>query len=205
MPMKKMSYKAIKENIIKDTIQKAAVQVLTHYGIQGFTMDKVAQVAGIAKPTLYAYFKDKDHLLRATFHSSVVEIAKELLPLLDSGLAIPEKLEKLALKIQCYFNENRDLFKIFVYDHQVVKAHAKKFMSEYQTLVKKLTGVIEEGMATGIFRALDAEKMAFIFVEANIGLLWQRLWTNEPGLPEDDARMLCEVYFNGIAAGGKRA
>jgi len=63
---KKHERKKILEAIIKKDILEAVVKILTHDGIQGLTMERVASEAGVAKGTLYLYFKDKQAILEAT-------------------------------------------------------------------------------------------------------------------------------------------
>jgi AcrR family transcriptional regulator len=46
-------------------ILKGAMQEFLHNGYAGTSMDKVAATAGVSKPTVYNYFKDKEGLFQA--------------------------------------------------------------------------------------------------------------------------------------------
>lgn len=46
-------------------ILQGAMQEFLHNGYVGTSMDKVAATAGVSKPTVYNYFKDKEGLFRA--------------------------------------------------------------------------------------------------------------------------------------------
>ena len=49
----------------RSTILNAALKVFSEQGFTATTMDHVAQVAGLSKPTVYSYFDGKDALFRA--------------------------------------------------------------------------------------------------------------------------------------------
>ena len=51
-------------------ILRAAVQVFAEQGFGGATMDQIAQVAGLSKPTLYQYFSGKEALFVAMMKGS---------------------------------------------------------------------------------------------------------------------------------------
>ncbi len=56
-------------------IVEAATLLLNRYGFQRTSMDLVAKEAGVAKPTIYAYFSDKD----AVFTAVVEDFCEQLL------------------------------------------------------------------------------------------------------------------------------
>ena len=49
--------KAVLDQLMYKQICEAAIRVIVDYGIEQMTMDKVAENAGVAKGTLYNYFK----------------------------------------------------------------------------------------------------------------------------------------------------
>jgi Transcriptional regulator len=58
------------ENIDKyELILSSSRKLIEEIGFSALTMDKVAQKAGIAKGTVYLYFKDKDELLEKVLSS----------------------------------------------------------------------------------------------------------------------------------------
>lgn len=55
------------KELIKTKIIQAAGRAFVEKGFRGATMDDIAGNAGLSKPTLYAYFKNKQDILRAGF------------------------------------------------------------------------------------------------------------------------------------------
>ncbi|MDX1976414.1 MAG: TetR/AcrR family transcriptional regulator, partial [Pseudanabaenaceae cyanobacterium bins.68] len=54
-------------------ILDGAMQIFLAEGYAGTTMDRIAAVAGVSKPTIYNHFQDKEHL----FNSLMEKLAKE--------------------------------------------------------------------------------------------------------------------------------
>jgi AcrR family transcriptional regulator len=54
-------------------ILDGAMQVFLEQGYAGTTMDKVASVAGVSKPTVYNHFQDKEALFNALMEKLVLE------------------------------------------------------------------------------------------------------------------------------------
>ena len=78
--------------MMKDGIYEAAVQVLMQHGADGLTMDRVAEAAGVAKGSLYNYFRSKQDLVRF-IHEKIVEPAKSfVLEMQRSPMPAIEKL-----------------------------------------------------------------------------------------------------------------
>jgi AcrR family transcriptional regulator len=55
----------------QEKILAAAFQIFAAHGYEAARIDDVARQAGIAKGTIYLYFRDKEHLFRAVVHSVV--------------------------------------------------------------------------------------------------------------------------------------
>ena len=66
MQNQKKKRKDILDEMTKKLILDAALKILLEGGVEGFTMDRVAMKAGVAKGTLYLHFEDKESLLIET-------------------------------------------------------------------------------------------------------------------------------------------
>ena len=64
-----------KEEVIKEyrvrEILEAARRVMARYGMQGTTVDRVAEEAKVAKGTIYLYFDTKDALVHAAVQKAL--------------------------------------------------------------------------------------------------------------------------------------
>jgi AcrR family transcriptional regulator len=181
-------------------IQEAVATLMSREGIAGLTMEKVASEAGIAKGTLYLYFKSKEELLESVFQASIAPMYARLNAILESHLAPDRKLQTALARQLGYFDEHRPLFRVLVYERDASQARRKRSQSpRYREYVAKLGQTIEAGVRAGILRPVDPLKVAAMLAESNIALIRQRLLDEHPQPAEDDALLLWGVFFQGIA------
>ena len=188
------------EEMMRQGIHAAVIEALTEHGVEGVTMDRVAQIAGVAKGTLYTYFANKQELVRYAITTSLEPLLEETTAILTSDRPPLEKLEAATMAAVAYFEPNRALFRVFLYDRTMEKEpdHRSLFQASSETLAR----VIEEGIADGTFRPVDTLKVGSMIVEAHAALIRLRLASDEPGAAEEDARLLLDVFLRGIAGPG---
>lgn len=63
----------------REAIIKAAGDLMLKHGLRGTSMEAIAREARIAKPTLYAYFSDKDAVFRALVEQLIADWRQEFL------------------------------------------------------------------------------------------------------------------------------
>jgi len=111
MSIKKAERKKIMEELTRKDILDSAVDLLLEKGIKKLTMDKVASGAGIAKGTVYLYYKDKKVLLDSVVSYYFKPLEEEYKNISDSNLDPILKLEQIARKSLEYVDKNIQLFK----------------------------------------------------------------------------------------------
>lgn len=97
----------------KKLILDAARGLLVSRGYQDFALDDVAEKAGVAKGTLFLYFRSKDELFAAVFADLVDSLGAELDALRAGGLGGRLLLERLVGAILAHFERNRDFMAHF--------------------------------------------------------------------------------------------
>jgi AcrR family transcriptional regulator len=201
MARKRTGHRSQWEDFCRKGIRDAVVRVLARSGPGGLTMERVASEAGLAKGTLYLYYKDKQHLLESVKEASLQPLRASLFGLLDGEAPPRRKLEDLVHGHLKYFDENREFFRVLLWERRLLEAHSKRHQSDpYRTYVEKIAAVIRQGIERGDFRPVDPVKVAAMLMEADIAVIGQRLWSETPGPVEDDARLLLDVFLNGIAS-----
>ncbi len=81
--------------MMKESIFEAATSVLCEHGIDGTTMNRVAEAADLAKSSLYDYFPSKEELLEFVSHRLVAPFMQSLEETVRADLLAPQKLEKV--------------------------------------------------------------------------------------------------------------
>lgn len=189
----------------KKGLLDAVIGVVDREGIEGLTMDNVALEAGVAKGTLYAYFKSKRDLLRAAIDISVAPLVEDLRAILTGDLPPDEKIRKMTYRHLSYFDENRSFLQILIYDRTAVQERLKRYRScRYRNLLETTGSVIEAGIKQGLFRPVDPVKTAAMLIESNIAIINQRLLSENPGPVEEDVQLLTSTFLFGITEEGSR-
>jgi len=182
-------------------IREAAVRIFCREGGEGLTMEKLAAEAGVAKGTLYLYYRDKKELLESVKEESLKPLREELAEVLDGGLPPQDKIRQFVLRHLGYFDRNRDFFRVLLWDRQLAQTYfLHKQGTHHRTSVPKVAKVLEEGRRSGAFRPMNAVTVAAMLIESDIVVIAQRLHEEVPGPVEEDAKMLLDVFLNGISA-----
>jgi AcrR family transcriptional regulator len=189
------------EAFCRKGIQEAVVRLLASEGSGALTMARVAAEAGVAKGTLYVYFKDKRALLQSVKEDTVRPLREEIAALLEGPLPPSKKLEEMVRRQVAYFDEHREFLKVLLWQRQILESHARRQSSDpYRALVARVAAVIEQGIQEGSFKPMDARKAAAILVEATMATVTQRLWAEKPSPLDEDVRTLLEVVLHGLSA-----
>jgi TetR/AcrR family transcriptional regulator len=184
----------------RQSIQQAVIQLMCREGLPSVTMDRVAQEAGIAKGTIYLHYKDKQELLDDVKNSSLDPMVTRMDEVFASEASPDRKLQTYSQRYLQYFDERRDLFRILLYEREVVRVQSARYQgNRYKHLVDQTARAIREGMKKRIFREVDDRSIAVMFVEANVAIMNQRLMTDSPRPVEDDAQIIIDLFLSGLA------
>lgn len=186
----------------RQSIQQAVIQLMCREGLPSVTMDRVAQEAGIAKGTIYLHYKDKQELLDDVKNSSLDPMVTRMDEVFASDASPDRKLQTYSQRYLQYFDERRDLFRILLYEREVVRVQSSRYQgNRYKHLVDQTARAIREGVKKRIFREVDDGSIAVMFVEANVAVMNQRLMTDPPRPVEDDAGIIADLFLTGLARG----
>ncbi|TDI90187.1 MAG: TetR/AcrR family transcriptional regulator [Candidatus Dadabacteria bacterium] len=157
------SQKRIRRKSRKEEIIKAASNLFSQKSYHDVTMDQIAGEVGVAKGTIYLYFKSKENLylgiLEHTFETieSILEkeIAKE-----DPA---PLKLKKILRLIFQFYFQNMDVLRILTRDEtRLIREHFEFTEHWRHRRIKLYRKVLEKGIKEGSFRSANTELMALI-------------------------------------------
>jgi AcrR family transcriptional regulator len=186
-------------DLTRKDILDGAIYLLTRKGFNGVTMEGVALKAGVAKGTLYLYFKNKDDLLEAAVDASFDPLIREIFELLDGEFSPDTKLVKFSLCHLRFFDENMELIRVLFQDREKLRSGKDRYTDRrYIKMVKKVAGVLNEGVRQDLFVTLDSMKVAAVFVKANMGMVMHRIHDGISGNAEKDAKLITDIFMYGL-------
>ena len=78
----------------RDAIIASAGELMLKHGFRGTSMEAIARAAGVAKPTLYAYFPDKDAVFMALANDLIAGWRQSFLAALDGDGDIVQRVAR---------------------------------------------------------------------------------------------------------------
>src|SRR6266852_746575 len=106
-----------KEDVVQEfrvqSIQEAAIRVISRKGMAAATMQEIAEEAGIAKGTIYLYFRDREELVEKTFETAIGELHKRIDAALQSEGTFAERLRAVITAKVAFFGQNREFFRLY--------------------------------------------------------------------------------------------
>jgi TetR/AcrR family fatty acid metabolism transcriptional regulator len=187
------------ESYKRQAIQEAVIRLICREGLKSVTMERVAQETGIAKGTIYLYYRDKQDLLDEVKSSSVAPMMKAVEEILRGDDPPDRRLRSFALAYLRYFDEHRDLFRVLIYEREVVRVQGSRYQSDrYRRLLESTAQVIDQAVRDGVFREVNPHVVAAMFVESMFSVMNQRLRSEKPAPVEEDAALLGDVFIHGL-------
>lgn len=184
--------------MMKDGIYEAAVQVLMEHGVEGLTMDRVAETAGVAKGSLYNYFRSKRELVQF-IHDKIIEPAKtHVLEMQQSSLPAAEKLGAIVRMWFEHFSQNRGVCELLFNDARMREMLDDNKKSGRLEAMENLKVIFQQGIAEGDFRQVDTTQTAEMFLGAVILMIENQMERREEHSIEESIGHLLDVFVRGL-------
>ncbi len=199
MKNNKLERKKRMEAFIRNDILESAIAVLMEQGIELFTMDRVSNNAGIAKGTVYLYYKNKQALLDAVLDHGYLPLQEELQRITQAEGDPLLKLEQCILVCLRHTEENVSLLKQL---RTVLFATMDQRISDktswYWTIAGMLGKMLEEAAAAGRIRPANYVKTSALFLDSISSLMAHRILSEVEETIEQDVKELMDLYLNGL-------
>ena len=192
---------ALVEQYRRDTIEGAAQRVIARRGLAGASMAAIAEEAGVAKGTLYLYFKDRDDLLDHAAGRIFDEVLERLKGVLAGGHPLRESLRELVLTKLAFFDANQEFLRAYMALRFGGGTEASRHRRpRYARYVELLTEYLAAAIRRGEMKAFDPARVALFFAEGTSAILQRRLEeTGRP--PEEDVEWIVDLLLNGLCPG----
>jgi AcrR family transcriptional regulator len=185
-------------------ILEAARKIFAKKGFNDATVDDIANAAGVAKGTVYLYYRSKREVYFAALKFGIEQMYAALVEELK-GVSTPEdKLRALISVKLAYFDENRDFFKIFYSELGNICIHPGAIDSEFKALyleqARLVESILKEGVRKKAVRNLRSEQAAFAISDIIRGVVTHRLLGWSKSKTSQDVDFIFDLIWKGIAA-----
>ena len=200
MPNKKLERRKVMEELTRKDILESAIELIRESGEKQLTMDRVAAGAGIAKGTVYLYYKNKQDLVDSVVAFSFLPLEREYAEIVGKEGDPIEKLEQCLRSSIEFVDKNKSLY---VPLKDVMLNTRGQFISDpnswYWTTVKLFSTVRDEGVETGKLRPMNRMKIAALFVDTIDSLTSLRILSDVTQSIDEDVKEVMQLFIHGLA------
>ena len=183
---------------------EAARKVFAEKGFHEATVDDIANTAGVAKGTIYLYYRSKRAIYWAALERGIAAMIEEVQTQVDAEETLEGKIRAFITIKLCYFERNRDFFKIYISEFGSAFTHPvqirKRFGDLYLRQARVLEALLREGIKRKAIRSIRADTAALAISDLTRGIITQRLLGWSKGGVESDIRFIFDLVWKGIAA-----
>lgn len=155
--MKNQLTKSIDKEDKRNLIIDVSANLFSEFGFHEVNMEMVARKAGIAKGTIYNYFKSKEDLYFAINETRLTKLISELEKKFKEQVSILEDLRGFVIHVFMFLLKYRDFFLIFQRTRlKKQQLKSKSLEDKIQRLKDLLKEILEEGIEKRIFKNVDS-------------------------------------------------
>jgi AcrR family transcriptional regulator len=168
----------------------AARSIFARRGFALATMDEVAKEAGIAKGTIYLYFRSKTEVYKAVLDHDMSSLKKSSLERIDAAGTLRDKIEAFILARLENAEARKELFLIMDSESDHLALTRSRYRDWLREPVRYMAKEIEAASQRGEIRSVPAEKVAWIVADMTRGAIQRRLLNHSDYPVGEDAEFI---------------
>lgn len=194
-----------KEEVIEEfrllTIKEAAMRVIARKGLSDLTMADVAKEAGIAKGTIYLYYKDRQHLVNETAEFAFTKLSERVAEAFAQTGTFRNRFETLVRTQLEFFDENHEFFRVHLAMADCNSGAGRRAQPHprYLTYLERLGAFFDEGVKAKEIRDVPARRLALFVAEGMRGVIFRRIVDKEAPSLSADVSLIVETVLGGVS------
>ncbi len=180
------------------------MRVIARKGMAAATVQEIADEAGVAKGTIYLYFRDRDELIEKTFDGAMNLLIARIDAVLDQDLPIEQKIRAVMAAKLGFFSENREFFRLYLTLRMPEgpaprhRRHKQNCHPQYRVRAQHLAAQLKTAMERGEIREMDPYRLALFIIEGSTAVILERLTEDSSPADAADADFIAGLVLDGI-------
>ena len=179
-------------------ILNAARSVFARKGFVRGIMDAIAKEAGLAKGTVYLYFRSKEEIYRAVLDHDMESLKKSTLERIDAAKNLKDKIRAFTLARLENAETRKEFFRIMDTESGSLSLTRSQYRHWLREPVLRLASAIEDASERGEIRRVPAEKVAWIIADMTRGTIQRRLLGQSDTLPNEESEFLVSFIWTAL-------
>jgi len=186
---------------VKERLLRVATRLFARHGFEGTSVQDIVDAAGVTKGAMYHYYGSKDDLLYEVYHQLLTMQMSRLTDIVKGSGSTEERLRAAAIDVVESSLANLDDMIVFFRSlHMLPDDRQTQIRAERRAYHDVFRGLVEEGMAAGVFRTEVAADVIVHYYLSTVNQLGA--WFRPDGTLT--ARQVGEQYAE-LLLGGLRA
>jgi TetR/AcrR family fatty acid metabolism transcriptional regulator len=173
----------------------AARSVFARRGFALATMDEIAKEAGIAKGTIYLYFRSKTEVYKAVLAHDMKALARSTLERVDAAKTLKGKIGAFTLARLENAEAKKEFFQIMDTESANLALTRSQYRDWLSEAVLHLAAAMEQASRRGEIRPVSAEKAAWLVADMIRGTIQRRLLSRSSNPVSADAAFLTDFVW----------
>jgi AcrR family transcriptional regulator len=192
-----------KQQVVSDfrrtEIINAARSVFARKGFANGIIDEIAKEAGIAKGTVYLYFRSKTEIYRAVLDHDMESLNKSILEHIDAARNLKDKIRAFTFSRLENAEERKEFFRIMDTESANLSYTRRQYRDWLRGPVLRLASAIDDASRRGEIRQVPSEKIAWIIADMTRGTIQRRLLGQCDTSPREDSEFLFSCIWPALA------
>ena len=182
----------------KEIILKATRDLIALYGFKKTTMDEIATRAGMAKSSIYYYFKSKEEIFSELVSLDSIAFQKKLQTVVDKADTPQEKILSYVKTRMTHLRDLSEEYRTFRDEYNNQYPFIDQVRSEFYHFENSvINSIIETGIEKGLFILTDVQLAVRMMTIVFKGLERQLVISDLDNL-ERDVKFIVELFFKGL-------
>ena len=176
----------------------AARTVFARRGFDGGIIDEIAKEAGIAKGTVYLYFRSKSEIYKALFDHDMKALKQSTMDCMDAAHSLRQKIRAFALARLENAESRKELFRIMDSAPGNLSVTRTQFRNWLREPALHLAAAIQSAISRGEIRPVPAEKAAWSVADMTRGAIQRRLLGQNEGSLQEEAEFISTFVWSAL-------
>lgn len=178
-----------------------ALDLFSRKGYAATSVRELVEAAGVTKPVLYYYFKNKEGLYIALIDSAIADFKKAAEQLLQKPGAVGERIRNYCMELFDIFKERLAIARLIfsIYYGPPQGAPFYDFDAIFSGMLNDISAMLSDGVKGGEMHAEDAEDAAWLVISAlNTSMEESLCHSDAPRIDRERLGRMIELIFRGM-------
>ncbi len=183
-------------------VLEAACRIFARQGYGATNVDDIAKEAGIAKGTIYLYFKSKEEVLAAVLVRDLETLIQETIEKMAKGNTFVEQLDVFLGTRAAYIRNNQNFLRVLHAEFGARGGKPTRVAEAVDKLLRQgvefLSKCVEQAIERGELQPVSAESAAFAIYDLARGFSERQLRGWSTLTLEEDVAFTHKLIMNGL-------